>query len=95
MRNGYLMPPEDDAICTSAFIRGVKDKTHWMLEHQHARAPKMIADAPSRKHVAQVLHMKMVSSESRGEEWDTQVRNTAEAILKHPPQLWWLELILT
>ena len=37
----------------------------------------------------------MVSSESRGEEWDSQVRNTAEAILKHPPSLWWLELVLT
>ena len=95
IRNGFLMPPEDDAICTGAFVRGVKDRTFWMLETSSATAPKMIADPPSRKHVAQVLHHKMVSADSQGEEWDTQVRNTAEAILKHPPQLWWMELVLT
>ena len=31
IRNNYLMPPEDDAINTAAFVRGVKDKRYWML----------------------------------------------------------------
>ena len=64
IRNGFLMPPEEDAICTGAFVRGVKDRTHWMLETSSATAPKMIADPPSRKHVAQVLHHKMISAPS-------------------------------
>ena len=93
-RVGYNMPPFKDSINSNNFVKGVKDQTHWMLKCSDVVVIKKIADPPSRKHVAEVVHHLMISGESKGEVEDSKLFNTAEAILKHPPQLQWLEQVL-
>ena len=84
------MPDESDAICSVSFIRGVKDKKFWCLEYKDAMPMRFIADPPSRKHLSELLYEKMINAAPRGEPFDSGVKNTALAILKNPPQLWWM-----
>ena len=91
IRVGYCMPDGTDAICSFTFVKGVKDKKFWCLEYKDAMPMKFIADPPSRKHMAELLYESMINNVvPRGEPFDSGVRNTALAILKNPPQLWWM-----
>ena len=96
IRNGFIMPPADDAICTPTFVRGVAYRQYWCLtvEMQNMHPQRQMADPPSRKYLAQILHDKMQAPNNNDADWNASVRNTAEAILRHPPQLWWMERVL-
>ena len=72
----------------------VRFKKAWCLNANEQVSIKPCADAPSKKELARILHTTMMNYRSLGEPHDSGLRKTAKLILKKPPDVQWMLMIL-
>ena len=89
LRNHYVMPAYTERLVTTAWMLGVIRGTHWCLTSGEVNCLHQCAKRPSKKVMARILVTVMLNITKPAEKV-AGIKATAEFILEHPPDVFWM-----
>ena len=89
LRNHYVMPGYKERMVTTAWMLGVIRGTHWCLSSSEVDCLPQCAKPPTKKVLGAILVAAMRNVATPVEKV-AAVKATAELVLEHPPDIYWM-----
>ena len=95
VRNGFILPPLSDSICTVHWLTAVFKVEAWCLRTEEVTTLRVCPDMPNKTDLANIVATAMEAVPKVGGPFDSGIRLTAALIRKKKPCKQWLIKVLS